>query len=98
MADDNLFLKLVKFYFFEGSSHSLHNNWEVLSPGYFILCFGGVGEVDEEALIVFEGILDVESRPDLMVVGPSLDKDYDVLRLLITLEVVFERLTLGHDT
>jgi len=98
MADDNLFLELVKFDFFEGGSHSLHDNWKVLSPGYFILCFGGVGEVDEETLIVFEGVLDVESRPNLMVVGPSLDKDYDVPRLLITLEVVFERLTLGHDT
>ena len=72
MADDDFFLELIEFYVFESGSHSLDDNWEILSPGDLLLSDWGVGEVDEEHLIVFECVLGVERRPDLMVVGPSL--------------------------
>lgn len=76
----------------------MNDHWEILSPGDLFLSFGGVGEVDEEALIVLEGVLGIQRLPDSVVVGPALDKHYDVLGLQIAFEEVLERLIFSHDT
>ena len=81
MTHNNFLLELVEFHLLKSGSHSLHNHREILPPGDLLLGFRSIREVDEEALIVLEGVLGIEGLPYSMVVRPSLHKDYNVFGL-----------------
>ena len=98
MGDNQFVLELPEVDLVEGGFHPLDDDWEILSPFDLGLCFGGVGEVDEENLVVLQSLGMLEGFPDLVVVGPSLQEHDDVLALLVSFQEILQRFLLRHDT